>query len=82
MQRGDKRKYHYIYKVTRDDGKYYIGMHSTNELEDGYFGSGKLITRSKKNSSVNILLMDIHEEENKRRAPIMVLERFAKPSGL
>jgi len=46
MQRADKRKYHYIYKITRFDGKYYIGMHSTNNLEDGYFGSGKKITRS------------------------------------
>ena len=46
MQRADKRKYHYIYKITRDDGRYYIGMHSTDNLEDGYFGSGKRITRS------------------------------------
>jgi hypothetical protein len=46
MQRADKRKYHYIYKITRDDGRYYIGMHSTDDLDDGYFGSGKLITRS------------------------------------
>jgi hypothetical protein len=46
MQRADKRKFHYIYRITRDDGKYYIGMHSTDEIEDGYFGSGKLITRS------------------------------------
>jgi hypothetical protein len=46
MQRADKRKFHYIYKITRDDGRYYIGMHSTDDLEDGYFGSGKKITRS------------------------------------
>ena len=46
MQRADKRRYHYIYKITRDDGRYYIGMHSTDDLDDGYFGSGKLITRS------------------------------------
>lgn len=46
MQRADQRKYHYIYKITRDDGRYYIGMHSTDDLEDGYFGSGKKITRS------------------------------------
>ena len=46
MQRADKRKYHYIYKITRDDGKYYVGMHSTDDLEDGYFGSGQRISRS------------------------------------
>ncbi len=55
MQRANQRKYHYIYKIIRDDGRYYIGMHSTDDpddlddlddLNDGYFGSGKKITRS------------------------------------
>ena len=49
MIRASRRKFHYIYKITRvDNGKYYIGMHSTDNLEDGYFGSGKLITASVK----------------------------------
>jgi hypothetical protein len=53
--------HHYIYKVTCNvTGKYYIGMHSSSNLEDGYFGSGKVLKRSlnkhgKENHSIEIL---------------------------
>jgi hypothetical protein len=41
------KKYHFIYKTTNlINSKYYIGMHSTNNLEDGYLGSGKKLRRS------------------------------------
>jgi len=44
-----EKKYHYIYKTTNiKNGKYYIGMHSTDNLEDGYMGSGKRLRRSLK----------------------------------
>ena len=40
-------KFHYIYKTTCNvTRKYYIGMHSTSNLEDGYMGSGKRLRRS------------------------------------
>ena len=44
-----ERKYHYIYKITcLKNNRYYIGMHSTDNLEDGYFGGGKRIKNSVK----------------------------------
>ena len=44
-----EKKYHYIYKITclRNE-RYYIGMHSTDNLEDGYMGGGKRIKNSVK----------------------------------
>ena len=39
---------HFIYKTNHPNGKYYIGRHSTTNLEDGYLGSGKWVSQIKK----------------------------------
>ncbi len=42
-----RRKYHFIYKTTCSvNQRYYIGMHSTDDLNDGYLGSGTYLSRS------------------------------------
>lgn len=41
------KKYHFIYKTTNLlNNKYYVGMHSTSNLKDGYLGSGKRLRYS------------------------------------
>jgi group I intron endonuclease len=53
-----EKKYHYIYKTTNlKNGKFYVGMHSTDNLNDGYLGSGTRLRRSiRKNGPENFKL--------------------------
>lgn len=42
-------KFHFLYKVTcKDTGRYYIGVHSTQDLDDGYEGSGSWVRNYRK----------------------------------
>jgi hypothetical protein len=38
-------KYHYVYLIVFENGFYYIGKHSTTNIDDGYFASGALPIR-------------------------------------
>lgn len=80
-----EKKYHFIYKTINIlSGRYYIGMHSTDNLEDGYLGSGnrvKLAIRKhgKENFKREILeFCENREELRKREANIITLEEIAK----
>lgn len=47
MPRKKEKRYHYLYKTTNlINGKFYIGVHSTFNLNDGYLGSGKRLKYS------------------------------------
>jgi hypothetical protein len=42
-----EKKYHFLYRTTNlKNGRYYLGMHSTSKLDDGYLGSGTRLRRS------------------------------------
>ncbi len=45
--------YHYVYRIENLlDGKIYVGKHSTEDLEDGYMGSGTLLIRAIKKHGI------------------------------
>lgn len=45
--------FHYVYQVTNlVNGKIYVGKHSTQNLDDGYMGSGKLLNLAIKKHGV------------------------------
>lgn len=47
-------KFHYLYKITNlINNKYYYGIHSTKNIDDGYMGSGSLIIKARKKYGVN-----------------------------
>lgn len=80
-----KKKCHYIYKTTNlINKKYYIGMHSTSDLNDGYMGSGKRLKFSinyhgKDNFKLEILeYCKSREELKSREEEIVTLNEIAK----
>ena len=39
--------FHYVYEITNNiNGRKYIGKHSTNDMNDGYMGSGIAIKQA------------------------------------
>lgn len=69
-------KHHYVYEIVcLTSSRSYIGVHSTDNMEDGYFGSGKelliLVTELGKN---NFLKRIIYHGSN--RQEILEIERL------
>jgi hypothetical protein len=75
--------FHYLYKITRADGAYYIGIHSTSNLDDDYFGSGTRLSASVKKHGKSYHTKEILEwfetrEEAEQRESALVTEDTIK----
>lgn len=63
------KKYSYIYLTTNlINGKQYVGQHSTNNMNDGYVGSGTIMLKAikkygKENFKVDVMQFCINQEE-------------------
>lgn len=80
-----EKKYHFIYKTTNMlSGRYYIGMHSTDSLDDGYLGSGnrlRLAIRKHGKSNFKREILEFCESRadlKKRESEIVTLDEIAK----
>lgn len=80
-----EKQYHFLYKTTNLlNGKYYYGMHSTDDLNDGYYGSGRRLRRSlnkygKENHKVEILeFLSDRKSLTNREKEIVNLNEIAK----
>lgn len=71
-----EKKYHYIYKTTcKVNNKFYVGIHSTNDLNDGYVGSGKRLWYSiKKHGKENFVVEFLEFFENRKNLIIREIE--------
>jgi len=73
--------YYYIYKITNiNNGKFYIGSHRTNDLNDGYFGSGIYLKRSIKRygreSFIKEILLYCNNAEQMIQKETELLQRY------
>ena len=71
-----------VYKITNKlNGKIYIGKHQTNNLDDAYMGSGKLLSNAKKkyglsNFEKKILFIFDNEEDMNLKETELVTKEF------
>jgi hypothetical protein len=77
-------KHNIVYKTTNlVNGKIYIGVHGTDDLEDGYLGTGRIIKKAikkygKENFKREILFNFDNPDEAYKKEKELVTEKFVK----
>ena len=73
--------FHFIYKTTHESGKYYIGRHSTKNIDDGYFGSGKWIRSIKDKTKLKREIIKFCSEDSLlKEEGFYINENIRKPN--
>jgi hypothetical protein len=74
--------YHYTYKVYTESGKYYVGRHSTNCLEDNYLGSGKWVKNIKDKTTIKKEILSYYEnyEQLLEAERLLISENISEPN--
>ena len=77
----NKSMKHFIYKTTHTNGKYYIGRHSTENINDGYIGSGLWPISIKDKSTLTREILEYTEsaEQVKELERQYLAEHYGKP---
>jgi hypothetical protein len=72
---------YFIYKTTHKNGKYYVGRHYTDDLNDGYIGSGNWPRSIKDKSTLSSEILEFADDMESLVLLVgqYLAEQFVKP---